>query len=107
MLKPPEQWIDFLRAEAFDLEHYFEPDSIEEMWANDILAGVGIDDVKRTLAIWARLLKPGGALYVDHLAGDQESTSVSYFTRLLDLTGFDLEETQYTKGKVRLKAKRR
>lgn len=84
----------YLRADYDDLDHYFEPDSVDTVRMNDVTAKLSIDQLRRTLAQIVRLLHPGGYVYVDRRTGDIESTSVSYFIELIQEFGFRLLRTR-------------
>lgn len=62
-LKPPRGF-DFLRAQVEDLDHYFEPESVEEIWAMDVLEYVPQMLAKKVVASWAGLLQPRGILHL-------------------------------------------
>lgn len=90
----------YLRADYDDLDHYFEPECADTIWINDVTAKLDIDQLKRTLAQVARLLRPGGRIYVDRRTGDSESTSLSYFTKLIALA--NLKEYRVTRYDQRI-----
>lgn len=75
---------DYYRMEYDDLDHYFEPESVDEVWLNDMTSKLSIENLKRALAQIARLLRPGGYVHVDRGTGSFESTSVSYFLKLVE-----------------------
>ena len=84
----------YLRADYDDLDHYFEPGCVDTIRMNDVTAGLNIDQLRRTLAQIARLLLPGGYVYVDRRTGNIESTSVSYFIKLIEEFDFRLIRTR-------------
>lgn len=81
--------MSYLRADYDDLDHYFEPESVDTIWMNDVTAKLNIDKLKRTLVQIGRLLRPGGRVNVDRRTGDVECTTVSYFVKLIE--EFDLK----------------
>lgn len=92
--------MSYLRADYDDLDHYFEPESVDTIWMNDVTVKLNTDQVKRTLAQIARLLCPGGRIYVDRRTGDLESTSVSYFVKLIEEFGLQLFQTERYKERI-------
>lgn len=85
---------DYYRMDYDDLDHYFEPESVDEVWMNDMIVKLSIENLKRTLAQIARLLRPGGDVYVDRGTGNFESTSVSYFVKLVEDCGLVVVTTE-------------
>ena len=54
----------FVKDRMTTLEDLFHCDSVDEMWANDVLSGRSYPEVARMLASWFQILKPGAPLNV-------------------------------------------